>query len=29
MNKVILCGRFTRDPESRMTSASMEVSSFH
>lgn len=28
MNKVILCGRFTRDPESRMTSASMEVSRF-
>lgn len=28
MNKVILTGRFTRDPESRMTSNSMEVSRF-
>ena len=28
MNKVILCGRLTRDPESRMTQASLEVSRF-
>ena len=28
MNKVILTGRFTRDPESRMTSSSMEVARF-
>lgn len=28
MNKVILCGRFTRDPESRMSSNSLEVSRF-
>lgn len=28
MNKVILCGRFTRDPESRMTSNSLEISRF-
>ncbi len=28
MNKVILMGRFTRDPESRMTGANMEVSRF-
>ena len=28
MNKVILTGRFTRDPESRMTQSNMEVSRF-
>ena len=28
MNKVILTGRFTRDPESRMTQSSMEISRF-
>ncbi len=28
MNKVILCGRFTRDPESRISSNSLEVSRF-
>lgn len=28
MNKVILCGRFTRDPESRMGANSLEVSRF-
>lgn len=28
MNKVILSGRFTRDPESRMTQGNMEVSRF-
>lgn len=28
MNKVILCGRFTRDPESRMSANSLEVSRF-
>ena len=28
MNKVILIGRFTRDPESRMTQGNMEVSRF-
>ena len=29
MNKVILTGRFTRDPESRMTQGNMEISRFH
>ena len=28
MNKVILTGRFTRDPESRMTQSNMEISRF-
>lgn len=28
MNKVILCGRFTKDPESRMGANSLEVSRF-
>ena len=28
MNKVMLIGRFTRDPESRMTQSNMEVSRF-
>lgn len=28
MNKVILIGRFTRDPESRMTQGNMEISRF-
>lgn len=28
MNKVILTGRFTRDPESRMTQGNMEISRF-
>ena len=28
MNKVMLIGRFTRDPESRMTQGNMEVSRF-
>ena len=28
MNKVILTGRFTRDPESRMTASNMEVARF-
>ncbi len=28
MNKVILTGRFTRDPESRMTQSTMEISRF-
>lgn len=28
MNKVILTGRFTRDPESRMTQSNMEVARF-
>ena len=28
MNKVILTGRFTRDPESRMTSSNMEIARF-
>lgn len=28
MNKVILSGRFTRDPESRMTQGNMEISRF-
>ena len=28
MNKVILTGRLTRDPESRMTQSNMEVSRF-
>ena len=28
MNKVIITGRLTRDPESRMTQSNMEVSRF-
>ena len=28
MNKIILIGRFTKDPESRMTQSNMEVSRF-
>ena len=28
MNKVILIGRLTRDPESRMTQSNMEISIF-
>ena len=28
MNKVILTGRFTRDPESRMTASNIEISRF-
>ena len=28
MNKVILTGRLTRDPESRMTQSNMEISRF-